>query len=86
MCSCVINVDFIFIGIFRCAGLKCQQIIGLVKGSIYKIGEKVTGENIWAAVLIDNIWRLVDPHWGSASISDPNTGEWTPLDVEGNTT
>ena len=68
---------------FRCAGLKCQQIRGLAKCSIYQIGKMVPSTNTWAAVLIDNTWRLVEPQWGSTTISNPNTGEWVPLDEVG---
>ena len=63
-----------------------RKITGLVKASTYKIGDRVTkddSESTWAAVLIDNTWRLVDAHWGATYINDPNTGEWVLLDDEG---
>ena len=71
----------------RYAELKCKKIQGLVKASGYEIGNSVSkeeSESTWAAVLINNVWRLVDVNFGATCVNDPNSGEWILLDDEKN--
>ena len=50
----------------------------MIKGSQYKVGERVTldkhyGE--WNAVYIEDDWRFIDTLWGSCDNKDPGDGE-----------
>ncbi|ESO03382.1 hypothetical protein HELRODRAFT_173674 [Helobdella robusta] len=55
----------IFSKMCKCAGIPCKIVKGKVKGSSYKLGEKVEGTNDYCLIFVDNDWRIVDPHWGS---------------------
>ncbi|OWF45838.1 Kyphoscoliosis peptidase [Mizuhopecten yessoensis] len=65
----------------RHAKLSCVVVHGCLKGSTYTIGQLVKdnkdilyGE--WNAVLVDNVWRLVNAYWGACAVSgDVNQNE-----------
>ncbi|KAK3582812.1 hypothetical protein CHS0354_035750 [Potamilus streckersoni] len=48
----------------------CVVISGFAKGSTYEVGEKITGKHKaeWNAVLINEIWWLVDTFWGACEM------------------
>ncbi|KAL3862549.1 hypothetical protein ACJMK2_008509 [Sinanodonta woodiana] len=48
-------------------GVPCVVISGFAKGSTYQVGEKLTKKHRaeWNAVLINEIWWLVDTFWGA---------------------
>ncbi|KAK3582815.1 hypothetical protein CHS0354_035754 [Potamilus streckersoni] len=51
-------------------GVPCVVISGFAKGSTYEVGEKLTEKHSaeWNAVLINQIWWLVDTFWGACEI------------------
>ncbi|KAL3862548.1 hypothetical protein ACJMK2_008508 [Sinanodonta woodiana] len=55
----------------------CVVISGFTKGSAYQVGEKLTKKHRaeWNAVLINEIWCLVDTFWGACEIVGKSTTE-----------
>ncbi|KAL3855587.1 hypothetical protein ACJMK2_014794 [Sinanodonta woodiana] len=55
----------------------CFVISGFTKGSAYQVGEKLTKKHRaeWNAVLINEIWCLVDTFWGACEIVEKSTTE-----------
>ncbi|KAL3855331.1 hypothetical protein ACJMK2_014547, partial [Sinanodonta woodiana] len=55
----------------------CVVISGFTKGSSYQVGEKLTKKHKaeWNAVLINEIWCLVDTFWGACEIVGKSTTE-----------
>ena len=41
------------------------------------------GKSSWAAVLIDDVWRLVDTHWSSRHVTGGGSGDWLLVDNNG---
>ena len=41
------------------------------------------GTSTWAAVLIDDVWRLVDVNWGARHVIGGGTGDWVLVDNNG---
>lgn len=69
-----------FLFVLFCSEVKipCRIVKGFVKGSGYRLGEKIKSTNEYCIVYLDNAWRFVDPHWGSQYvIADvDNNNEW----------
>ncbi|XP_033763426.1 kyphoscoliosis peptidase-like [Pecten maximus] len=67
----------------RHAKLSCVVVHGYMKGSTYAIGQSVKdnkdilyGE--WNAVLVDNVWRLVNSYWGACAVDgDENAAKFS---------
>ena len=50
----------------------------MIKGSQYKVGERVDLEKhygVWNAVYIEEDWRFIDTLWGSSDNKDPGDGQ-----------
>lgn len=60
------------------------MVKGYVKGSGYRIGEKVKGTNEYCIVYVDEAWRFIDPHWGSQYVisSVDNNNDWEIISEE----
>ena len=53
-----------------------------MKGSTYEPGDEPCDDHghSWSAVLLDHIWRFVDPYWGSCGTIGGGDGEWELID------
>ena len=74
------NIMCLIVLFFFCrfAGILCITIHGVIKGSQYKVGERVTMEKHygeWNAVYIEDDWRFIDTLWGSCDTKDPGDGQ-----------
>ena len=55
---------------------------GYAKDRTYKPGDELGDDHdhSWSAVLLDHIWRFVDPNWGSRGAMGGGDGEWELID------
>ena len=63
--------------------LEYELIYGLAKGHDYETGGRPTSRHVWVAVLIDEVWRLIDIRWGASCVDDPNTRQWRLVENTG---
>ncbi|KAK2165200.1 hypothetical protein LSH36_53g01002 [Paralvinella palmiformis] len=74
-----------FLRMCRFAGLQIKPIRGYVKHAHLEPGDTpdVDELNSWVAVVINDEWRLIDPHWGSSHMTGEDPGGWLLIDDNG---
>jgi len=69
----------------RFADLQVRLIKGYTKHAHLEPGDIPDLDNLnsWVGVVINNEWRLIDPHWGSSHMIGEDPGEWILIDDNG---
>lgn len=67
----------IFMEMCRYAGIQVQRITGYSKHARLEIGESPNSFHTWVALVINQKWWLVDPHWCCSSVSGVGSADWS---------
>ena len=67
------------------AGVKGQRLVGYTKHAKSEPGEEVRppDKTTYCAIEIDNVWRFVDPNWGSTGEKSSKSAEYILVDDSG---
>ena len=66
-----------FISCSRYAAIQVQRITGYSKHARLEIGESPNSFHTWVALVINQKWWLVDPHWCCSSVSGVGSADWS---------
>ena len=59
--------------------MQAEKIVGYSKHARLEVGEEPSSNDLhsWVAVVINQEWRLVDPHWCSSSVTGLGSAGWS---------